>query len=717
MRLFIAEKPSMAREIAKVLEEISNIKAIKKKGFIQIGSSIITWQFGHLLELKKPEQLSERYKLWSFENLPILPKSFIKEVKYNCKEQFDIIKSLVNSDKVIAIIHAGDPDREGELLVRETLEYLNCKKPVKRILLNALDNKSIKYALNNLKDDTLFDNLYISAKARAEADWLIGMNLSRAYTLVMRKSGYDKVINVGRVMTPTLCLVVQREKEITNFKPITHYKLEAVFRHQNGIIKSKLRLNENSNLLNADGYILNKQALEGIQRELEKLEPSKITISKYETAQKTEKQHLPYSLSNLQIEAGKRYGYDPQKVLNIAQELYEKKFTTYPRSDCDYLPTAQLSDAKNILENLSNIEELKDCLVNIDVSIKSHAWNDDKISAHHAIIPTTVKFDKNSLSEEAFNIYLMIATAYIAQFLPIYKYNQTDILIEAGNYEFATTGRTVTDLGWKKLYTLEKETDETQNNLLPQCKNGDKLIYVSSDIKENITSPPKRFTTSTLLAAMKNINKYVKNKQYAQLLKTTSGIGTEATRAGIIDKLFEKGFLQIDKKNIIPTPLSLSLVKILPKELIEPDLTAVWEDWLTRIADGTLDVHKFYNNQNVFVCNTVNFAKTVKIDSTIFSDTPKCPYCGSSLKLIISKKVKKKYWICTNCDNCKKGFFVDYEGIPVIVKCPVCKKGYLRQITGKNGVFWSCENYPNCKATFNDNNNKPVLKMKKKVYK
>lgn len=710
MKLFIAEKPSMGREIAKVLEEISNVRLVKKNGFIQVGDNIVTWQFGHLLEIKKPEQLSEKYKTWSFDVLPIIPKKFVMTVKEDCKEQFNTIKKLITDDKIDCIIHAGDPDREGELLIRETLEEIHNTKPVKRILLNALDNKSIKYALNNLKDDKKFDNLYISAKARAEADWLIGMNLSRAYTLVMKRGGYDKVVNVGRVMTPTLCLVVQRENDIKNFKPVKHYKLEAIFKHQNGNINAKLQPDENSSLLNSDGYILDKASLENIENELSALSLNDIKIEQYETVQKSEKQHLPYSLSALQIEAGRKYGYSPQKVLDIAQELYEKKLTTYPRSDCDYLPMNQLDDAATILKNLSDIKELHLAIKNTDVSIRSHAWNDNKISAHHAIIPTTTKIE-NELSPDTLNIYLMIARAYIAQFYPLYMYNQTNIIIKAGNNKFTATGRTIINLGWKKLYESKESEDKEKDVILPQCRKGDCLLYLSSDIKEYITSPPKRFTTATLLAAMKNISRYVVNKKYTQLLKTTSGIGTEATRAGIIDKLFEKGFLKLDKKNIIPTQLSFSFMKVLPKEITEPDLTAVWEDWLTRIAEGTLDVTKFNSNQIVFINNTVNFAKTIQsVESVVPEDVPRCPYCNSPLKLI--KKTKKKFWICTNYNNCKKGFFIDSGGKPVIVKCPVCKKGYLRLINGKNGAFWSCENYPECKTTFDDKNNKPVLKKK-----
>lgn len=704
MKLFIAEKPSMAKEIANVVSEISNVKIKKNNGYFTIGDNIITWQFGHLLELKSPEQIDEIYKQWNFNTLPIIPKTFEKIIKKNCIEQFNIIKSLVSNNKVSTIIHAGDPDREGELLIRETLYKIKNQKPVKRILLNALDSKSIKLALTNLKDDAIFDNLYKSAEARCEADWLIGMNLSRAYTLLMNRAGYDKVINIGRVMTPTMCLVVNREHDINAFTPTTHYKLEVDFQHQNGLLKTKLN---NNDLANDKGYILDKQILINIQNDLINTNPENILISKYDVVLKKERQKLPYSLSKLQIEAGKKYGYSPQKVLDICQELYEKKFTTYPRSDCDYLPQNQFDNAYIILENLKN--EFSTLVKECSLDIKSPAWNDKKITAHHAIIPTTLKVNKSILSKECFNIYTMIALSYIAQFYPVHTYNQTNIEVKIldKNYVFTATGKTILDIGWHKLYKSSSD-DNNKENLIPNCKEGDNLIYLASNITENITKPPKRFTTSTLLEAMKNINKYVVNPKYKNLLKTTCGIGTEATRAGIIDKLIDKGFLELNKNNLYPTKISIYLNNILPKEIKEPDLTAIWEDWLTQINEGTLDVNKFNHNQIALIKNAIDFTKTLKIKS--FNESSySCPYCNSSLRLITLKD-KSKVWICLNKDNCKKGFFSNLNNKPVLISCPNCKTGYLKKRKGSKGYFWSCDNYPTCKTTFSDKNGKPAIK-------
>lgn len=704
MRLFIAEKPSMGFEIAKVVADVEGGKPTRKDGYIQTPKSIITWQFGHLLELKSPGQISETYKTWSFDSLPIIPDKFEKVVKDSCVKQFKIIKSLIADKRITEVIHAGDPDREGELLIREVLYAANNKKNVKRILLNALDSKSIKFALSDLKSDSIFDNLYNSAKARSEADWLIGMNLTRAYTLVMRKAGFDKVANIGRVMTPTMCLVINREEEIKNFKPLRHYKLGAIFQHQNGAIQTKLKLPKASKLMNDDGYILNKKDLEVIQSELKQLNPIDITIGDYKVVQKIEKQRLPYSLSTLQIEAGKKYGYSPQKVLDICQNLYEKKLTSYPRSDCNFLPENQYKNAQSILTQLTQIDTyLKNITKGTDVKIKSPAWNDSKITAHHAIIPTGVIKNISSLDDDTLNVYHMIATAYVAQFYPESVYNQTNIIvhIKDKNYNFAATGKTIISIGWKELFTKD-----TNDNILPVCSKGDKVIYVSSKIEEDITKPPKRFTTATLLEAMKNINKYVVNAKLKQLLKTTSGIGTEATRAGIIDKLFEKGFLSIDKKMIKPTELAYHLEDILPKAIKEPDLTAVWEDQLSQIADGSLNVDKFNESQKLFIKKVIAMTKSLKVKPFINKGDVTCPYCGSPLKLIKTKKGIKLF-MCSNIDDCQKGFFPCYANKPLIIKCPKCKKGYLKQKEGSKGKFWACDNYPNCKYTLPDANGKP----------
>lgn len=700
MRLFIAEKPSMGAEIAKVLAKKNKISIKRSDGFISIGSDTVTWQFGHILELKSAEQIDPKYAKWEYETLPIIPTKWERTVKKDCIKQFDIIKGLV--DIADEIVHAGDPDREGELLIRETLIHLNNTKPVKRILLNALDEKSILYALDNLKDDSLFQNLYVSAETRTRADWLVGINLTRAYTILGRENGLTTSINIGRVMTPTFSLVVQRENEIRNFKPVTHYSLEAIFQYQSSEIKTKLKIPDE---IKVNDYVTDKSLIGVIANKL-KIAPMGI-ISDYKVEKKTEYQLLPYSLSDLQLTAGKKFGYDPQMVLDTVQSLYEKKLTTYPRSDCSYLPENQFVDAGEILNNLSGINEsFQKLAVEINTGIKSKAWNDKKITAHHAIIPTTKPCEFENLSDSEKNIYTLIATCYMAQFYKPHTYNKATIEITSNGFNFTASGKTVLEIGWKKLYSDNKTSEE---NILPVCNKGDKVVAVKTNLLEAVTKPPKRFTTATLLEAMKKIEKFVQNPEIKATLKDISGIGTEATRATIIEKILDKNFIEKDKQNLVPTKYGETIYKVLPSFLKTPDITAVWENQLAKIADGTGSVQSFLNGQLTIINEALRVAKNLKFNVNV----PRCPYCNNILRQVISKKNGQKYWICKNFfiedeTKCKNGIFSDHNGKPVIISCKKCHKGYMKKKFSHEGKpFWSCDNYPDCKNMLPDKNGLP----------
>lgn len=702
MRLFIAEKPSMGMEIAKVLSNKNNKSLERSDGFISVGNDVVTWQFGHILELKSASELDPQYEKWSFDTLPIIPQNWQRKIKDDCVKQFNVIKKLIeNTDE---IIHAGDPDREGELLIRETLIHLNNTKPVKRILLNALDEKSILYALDNLKDDSVFDNLYISAEARTRADWLIGINLTRAYTLIGKDNGLTTSINIGRVMTPTFSLVVQRENEIRQFNATKYYSLTAIFKSNQDEIQTKLKVPDE---IKENDYVIDKTLIEDIENKLKK-NPLAI-ISDYTVEKKTEYPLLPYSLSELQLVAGKKYNYEPKLVLDTVQSLYEKKLTTYPRSDCSYLPENQFDNATEILNTLSNIDDnFKTLIQEANPKLKSKAWNDKKITAHHAIIPTAKSCDINNLSETEKNIYKLISTCYIAQFYPAHIYNKTDIKINCNDYIFTATGKTILDLGWKKLYKANHNDEE---NILPICHKGDKVIFINSNITEGITKPPKRFTPATLLEAMKKIDKFVKSPEVKAILKNISGIGTEATRASIIEKLLDKNFIAKDKQNLIPTKYGESIYKVLPRFLKTPDITAVWENELGKIAEGTGDVQKFLSGQIKIINEAIKQTKSLKLDIDISKS--RCPYCHSILRPVISKKTNLKYWICKNFSTaedskCKKGIFSDKDDKPVLIHCNKCRKGYMKKnISKDNKIFWGCDNYPKCKNIMSDKNGLP----------
>ena len=390
MRLFIAEKPSLAQAIANGLGA-----GQKSNGCIEIGSDTVTWCFGHIMQQYEPDEYNENYKKWRMEDLPIVPSVWKLKVAKDSAAQFKIIKELVA--KADEIVNAGDPDREGQLLVDEVLEQLGNRKPVKRILLNALDEKSVKQALNNLRDNKDFQGLKNSALGRSRADWLLGMNLSRAYTLRARQAGYENTaISVGRVQTPTMALVVRREAEIENFKPVNYFTVQGIFKHGEEKFSAAWQMPDDLSGLDGEGRLVDRAATDSLLQKLGGLPTSQGKIYAVQKSEKQEPQRLTYSLADLQVEAGKIYGYSPQQVLDTMQDLYEKrKLTSYPRSDCAYLPENQLADVETILGNLAacGSAQIGELAQNADTSIRSRVWNDKKISAHHAIIPTRNKAD------------------------------------------------------------------------------------------------------------------------------------------------------------------------------------------------------------------------------------------------------------------------------------------------------------------------------------
>lgn len=720
MRLYIAEKPSMARELAACLKNVQ-----RRIGYIKTAGGVVTWLVGHVLQQVEPDGYDPKYKHWRAEDLPIVPAQWKLEVNPATAEQFQIVKALIG--KADEIIHAGDPDREGQLLVDEVLDYVGNKKPVKRILLNALDETSILRANENLRDNAEFFNLKQSALARSRADWLIGMNLSRAYTLAARRHGHDLVLPIGRVKTPTLALVVRREREILNFKPVDFFTIRAVFAHANGEFIAQFKASKKMLDLPAfdsEGRLVDKKFAEELIKKFSAA-PLDGKIFSYKTTEKKESQPLPFSLSSLQVAAGKSFGYTPQQVLDAAQSLYEKKLTTYPRSDCEYLPTTQFKDAQRILKNLSGSsnESLKKLSTHANASIKSRAWNDGKISAHHAIIPTQ-KALAIHLTEIEMNVYNLIAKNYAVQFYPLHIYDETVVDVKYKGENFSARGKVVKQLGWREFYVAPKsKAEDESDSLLPPMKTGDEVFYKKSELKKSVTKPPARFTSSSLVQGMKDIHKYVKNPESKKQLKDVYGIGTEATRAAIIDDLIGRGFLKVTKKILQPTERAYLLIDALPDAMTYPDATAIWEDRLHSMSAGDGTLEDFISGQVKFtseLCAAATKANFVEAEN-IF----KCPSCGSAL---VKRNGKNgEFWSCTNYPQCKTAF-EDDNGKPDFdgkirsarlieagaPKCPSCGSALVKR-KGKNGEFWGCTAYPKCRTTFNDKNGKPDLDGKKFV--
>ena len=663
MKLYIAEKPSMARELAACLKNPQ-----RRNGYIKTAGGIVTWLFGHVLQQVEPDAYDPKYKIWRADDLPIVPEKWKLEVNPSTVAQFRIVKDLINAAD--EIIHAGDPDREGQLLVDEVLDYVGNKKPVKRILLNALDETSILRANENLRDNAEFFNLKQSALARSRADWLIGMNLSRAYTLAARRVGHKNlVLPIGRVKTPTLALVVRREREIKNFKPVDFFTIRATFEHENGIFSAQFKPSKKMlelKVFDAEGRLIDKKFAEALIKKFSTA-PFDGKISSYKTTEKKEAQPLPFSLSSLQVAAGKAFGYTPQQVLDAAQSLYEKKLTSYPRSDCEYLPTNQFKDAQRILKNLSAAADtgVKKLAVHSNAAIKSRAWNDKKISAHHAIIPTQ-KFLSGTLSAVEMNIYNLIAKNYAVQFYPLHVYDETVVTVKYKEETFTARGKVVKILGWREFYVAPKiKSDDESENLLPEMKTGDDVLHKKSELKKSVTKPPQRFTSSSLVQGMKDIHKYVKNPEAKKQLKDVYGIGTEATRAAIIDDLIKRGFLEVTKKILQPTAQAYLLIDALPDEMTYPDATAIWEDKLHSMSEGDGTLEDFLAGQVKFTSELCAAATTAKFAEA--ENVFKCPKCGSAL-------VKRN---------------------------------------GKNGEFWGCMAYPKCRVTFDDKKGKPDFDGKK----
>ena len=664
MRLYIAEKPSVGRALAACLPAPHR----KGSGWIETGGGVVTWLFGHVLRQAEPEEYNPALKRWRAEDLPILPKEWHLVVNESAAQQFAVVKGLIA--RADEIVHAGDPDREGQLLVDEVLDFLGNTKPVRRILINALDDKSIHDALNDLRNNEDFLPLKLSALARARADWLIGMNLSRAYTLAARRAGHARlVLPIGRVKTPTLALVVRREREIEHFTPATYYLVDALFRTETGEpFRARWKPSEERTPLDPEGRLVDRAAADAAAASFG--EPSADgVVTKYERKKKEEPPPLPFSLSALQVLAGKRYGYEPQQVLDTAQKLYEEKLTSYPRSDAEYLPVSQHKDAAKILGNLAALSDtpLAAWAQAADSAKKSRAWNDAKISAHHAIIPTTVPVNLARLTAVERNIYELIARAYIAQFCPNYVYNQTKAEVTHHGETFTARGRTERTAGWRTMYRAGKnesedaEKEDEESTVLPPMKKGDAAAFVSAETKERQTKPPARFTPATLLQGMKEIHKYVKDEAAKKMLRDVSGIGTEATRASIIEDLIRRKFLHAagKKKVLTPTAEAYLLIDALPDTMTYPDATAIWEDQLHAMADGVGTPEEFLAGQAAFARDLCEAARTAQITGG--------------------------------------------EGIP----CPACGRGVMLKRKGKHGDFWGCSAFPQCRMTADDAGGKP----------
>ncbi|MHB1565141.1 MAG: DNA topoisomerase 3 [Acidiferrobacter sp.] len=612
MRLFIAEKPSLGKAIA------AQLPGQKKASRTHIicGNDVVSWAFGHLYEFAEPDHyLSDSVpvngsgkKRWRLEDLPIIPTDWKKIPKASAKEQLTAIRPLLKSAD--EIVNAGDPDREGQLLIDEILEAMKWKGRTLRIWLAALDPASVQKALANLKDNKLYMPLRDAAEARGRADWLTGMNLTRAYTLKSNNAG---VVSVGRVQTPTLALVVRRDAEIEAFTPVQFYVPVVTFQHQNGNYKAVWKAPADFTGLDAEGRLVNLPAAQAI---INSVAGQTGKVLSFESTDGQEGPPLPFTLSKLQAAASAKFGLSAQDTLNAAQSLYEvHKLTSYPRTDCPYLPESQRADARMILAAVAKVNPAVAPLIQgADLSLKSGAWNDKKIGAHHGIIPTSHdQVQIGALSNSEKQVYGLIVKVYLVQFYPPHTFTKTITMTKSGGHDWEAKGRVVKAIGWLAVMATEKkdkDEDETEAQTLPIMRVGDSVEWVDGRIDHRVTKPPSRFTDGTLIAAMSSVYKLVTDPKIKARLKETSGLGTEATRANILETLLKREFIERKGKQLISTERGRLLVAALPEVLTDPGVTGLWEDFLGEVAAGTRTIKEFEAQQQAFVVKRVEAAKT-----------------------------------------------------------------------------------------------------------
>lgn len=551
MKLVIAEKPSVAISIAKV------IGANKKKdGYYEGNGYRVSWCVGHLIQMANPDAYDEKYAKWNMADLPIIPSDYKYEVAKATKKQFNILKKLMNDKEVDTVINACDAGREGESIFRLVYNQVNCKKKMKRLWISSMEDNAIKEGFDNLKDGKDYDNLFESAQARAVADWLVGMNISRLYSCL-----YQQNYSVGRVQTPTLAMIVKRDDEIANFKKEKYYTVE----------------------LSTNGFTLSTDRIDDeiAAEQLISLVGDKIEITDIIQKEKITKPDLPFDLTTLQRECNKFFGYSAKQTLDYAQSLYEKKLITYPRTDSRCLTEDMIvSTVNNILgKNDFDTERIK------------VVFDSKKVTDHHAIIPTVSSLSEglSGIPESEAKVYRLISNKLHASVgYPLIE-NTTKIVASFDGFEFTSSGKVIKDEGFSK-YLKEYKSKKNEDIELPDVKVGDVFEVENKEIKEKFTQPPKHFTEDTLLKAMEIAGNDALEKDAEVERK---GLGTPATRAGIIENLIYKGFVERDKKNLIATHKGISLVTIVSDTFKSAETTAKWEMELADIAKGKSSKEKF----------------------------------------------------------------------------------------------------------------------------
>lgn len=664
LKLYLCEKPSQAKDIGAALGVLNG----RKDGFFQVGDIAVTWAFGHLLAQAEPAAYGDEYaQFGNVEVLPIIPTQWKMSVPKDKNKQFNIIKTLLKQANEVII--STDADREGEVIGREILDFCGYRNKVSRLWAQALDPESVRKALASIMPGQQKESLYQAGLARTRADWLIGMNFSRAFTVAYSEGfGKEHTLSIGRIQTPTLALVVKRDASIDQFTSYPYYTVSVTYETtEKDIFEAVWQVPEH--FKNNDGHLVDKNCAEQLAKTLA---GGQGVINQATVERKKIPPPLPYSLSALQKEASMKLKITPKKVLEVAQALYEKyKLTTYPRSPCQYLPSSQKNDVPIIFEALKQLDaSLGSLLSGADPLRNTRMWNDAQVSkhSHHAIIPTklgTVNLNELSVLEK--DIYIMIRNRYIAQFYPDYEYDAGNISVLQCEQVFKAIGNVPKIIGWKAILQLKDDSD-ADNKTLPSIQSGESVSAINQEVKSKKTNPPARFTEATLLDEMKTLNDFLKGVDdlaIKKILKDTEGLGTEATRADIIEKLLDMGYVTKQKGKIYAAEKGKKTIAQIPPIVADPITTAKWETALSAIEVGKVTLEQFMDIQTALVKELVEKAKT---------------------------------------DALKRGRLLNYSGTPntTITKhkenetCPKCKKGTLVKKSYKKDptkFLISCSDY------------------------
>ena len=670
MELVIAEKPSVAQSIAAVLGATQ-----RKDGYLEGNEYLVSWCVGHLVELAQPESYEEAWKKWSYESLPIIPQEWQHEVKSNTKAQYQILKKLMHDDRVDAVVCATDAGREGELIFRLTYNMAGCRKPMKRLWISSMEESAIRDGFHNLRPGSDYDNLYHSALCRQEADWLVGINGTRLFTVLYG----GKALKVGRVQTPTLAMLVDRESKIMNFKKEAYYMAHIM---GNGLDAVSEHISDKTEAERIAGACENGQALvTSVVKEEKWVAPPKL-----------------YDLTTLQRDANRLFGFTAKQTLEYTQSLYEKKLVTYPRTDSQYLSDDMEGTAKNVIEAIFNsLLFEQNIMFNPDIK---RILNSKKVTDHHAIIPTMeiIKQDLKAIPESEMKILSLCANRLLCAIGEKHIYNSTKAEITCNNTVFKVSGKEVWKNGWKEFEdffknsykTTEDKSDAEEEKKLPELCEGMTIMVEQTKVSEHFTQPPKHYTEDSLLSAMERAGSEDMGDDVER-----KGLGTPATRADIIEKLVKDGFVKREKKQMIPTEDGMKLITVLPDVVKSPKLTADWENALTLVAKGEMEREDFMADIEAMVSDLIHTYHEVSDEQKkMFAQEQKvlgkCPNCGGQV-------VKGKYGAyCTN----KCGMNVSrIMGVALsdeqVEKLLAGKKTLLKGITSKAAKKYDAYIIPN----------------------